>query len=297
MTEYAHIAPQFRNVMYKTDRERIEFMDSPRWVDYPAAESLMNILHGLLRQPERPRMPNLFLVGESNSGKTTVITRFRDSSGKPYISDDAVNVRPVICAEVHKPDERELYNSILRDFWAPHNPIAPLEKLRHQAIHLLRQARARMLILDEVHTVNNGSAAKRMDFMNELKMLSNILHIPLVLVGTRTALQLLTLDSQYSSRFEVVSLPNWGVDAGFQRFLKSFESVLPLKSASKLYSPDLTTLIHAISGGNTGNIERLLQECAREAISSGAEVIDRALLEKSKWKRPTSADGVRERIL
>lgn len=297
MTNYVHITPQFRDVMQKSDLDRLAFLDEPRWIDYQAANNLMDILNGLLRKPERPRMPNLMLVGESNTGKTTVVTRFKELSGQPYISDDAVSVRPVICAEVHKPDERELYNAILREFWAPHNPVAPLEKLRHQAIHLLRDARTRMLILDEVHTINNGSAAKRMDVMNELKMLSNILHIPLVLVGTRTALQLLVLDSQYSSRFEVVSLPNWSVNAEFQRFLKSFESVLPLKSASKLYSPELTPLIHAISNGNTGNIEYLLRECAREAIRNGSEVIDRRLLEKNQWMRPTSADGVRERVL
>ncbi|CRM90422.1 Bacterial TniB protein [Pseudomonas sp. 22 E 5] len=297
MTEYAHISPQFRGLMVKSDLERIEFLDAPRWIDYQAAKSLMEILDGLLRKPERPRMPNLMLVGDSNSGKTTVVTRFRELSGQPFISDDAVSVRPVICAEIHKPDERELYNAILREFWAPHNPVAPLEKLRHQAIHLLRNARTRMLILDEVHTINNGSASKRMDVMNELKMLSNLLHIPLVLVGTRTALQLLVLDSQYSSRFEVVSLPNWSVNADFQRFLKSFESVLPLKNASRLYSPELTTLIHAISNGNTGDMEYLLRECAREAIRTGAEVIDRKLLEKNQWMRPTSADGVRVRIL
>ncbi|MHB2250582.1 TniB family NTP-binding protein [Pseudomonas fitomaticsae] len=297
MTEYAHISPQFKDVMYKSDLDRIDFLDAARWVDYKAANTLKDILDGLLRKPERPRMPNLMLVGESNSGKTTVITRFMDSSGQPFISDDAVSVRPVIYVEVHKPDERELYNAILRAFWAPHNPVAPLEKLRHQALHLLRNARTRMLILDEVHTINNGSSIKRMDVMNELKMLSNVLHIPLVLVGTRVALQLLTLDAQYSSRFEVVSLPNWSINADFQRFLKSFESVLPLKRASKLYSPELTTLIHAISNGNTGNIEYLLRECAREAIQTGTEVIDRKLLEKNRWMRPTSTDGRRERVL
>lgn len=297
MTEYPHISPQFVDVMYKSDLDRIDFIDHPRWIDYRAGGKLMDILDGLLRKPERPRMPNLLLVGESNCGKTTVINRFRDSAGKPYISDDAVSVRPVICAEIHKPDERELYNAILREFWAPHNPVAPLEKLRHQAIHLLRAARTRMLILDEIHTVNNGSPTKRMDTMNELKMLSNVLHIPLVLVGTRTALQLLILDSQYASRFEVVSLPAWSPNADFQRFLKSFESVLPLKNASKLYSPELTMLIHAISNGNTGNVEYLLRECAREAIRTGVEVIDRGLLENNKWIRPTSTDGTRERIL
>ena len=297
MTEYPHISPQFVDIMFKSDAERIDFMDYPRWVDYRAGRALLDILDGLLRKPERPRMPNLIVVGESNSGKTTVVHRFKNSSGKGYISDDATSIRPVIYIEVHKPDERELYNAILSQFRAPYNPVAPVAKLRHQALHTLRESRTRMIIIDEAHTINNGSPSKRMDTMNELKMLGNVLGIPLVLVGTRTALQLLALDSQYASRYEVVSLPAWSANGELQSFLKSFESVLPLKQPSRLYSPELATLIHAISNGNTGNIEYLLRECAKEAIRKGSEVIDRKMLEKNKWMRPTRTDGARERVL
>ncbi|WP_046785692.1 TniB family NTP-binding protein [Pseudomonas putida] len=297
MTDYAHIAPQFHEVMLKTDLERLDFLEESRWIEYQAATKLRAILDGLLRVPNRTRMPNLLVVGQSNSGKTSVVSRFKNSSGKPYISDDAVSIRPVIYVEIHKPDERELYSAILREFWAPYNPAAVLSKLRDQALHLMRKARTRMLIVDEIHTANNGTPRKAMDVMNEIKMLSNTLHIPLVLVGTRTALQLLMLDPQYTSRFEVVALPEWAVNADLQRFLKSFESVLPLKKPSRLFSPELTPVIHRISAGNTGNIEYLLRECAKEAIRTGAEVIDGSLLEKNSWMRPTSADGVRVRTL
>ncbi|MFK3822218.1 TniB family NTP-binding protein [Pseudomonas yamanorum] len=297
MTEYAHIALQFKEVMLKTDLERLDFLEESRWIEYQAATKLRAILDGLLRVPDRTRMPNLLVVGQSNSGKTSVVMRFKNTTGTPYVSDDAVSVRPVIYIEIHKPDERELYSAILREFWAPHNPAAVLSKLRDQALHLMRKARTRMLIVDEIHTANNGTPRKAMDVMNEIKMLSNTLHIPLVLVGTRTALQLLMLDPQYTSRFEVVALPEWTANADLQRFLKSFESVLPLKKPSRLFSPELTPVIHRISGGNTGNIEYLLRECAKEAIRTGSEVIDRSLLEKNSWMRPTSADGVRVRTL
>ncbi|MBA5983510.1 TniB family NTP-binding protein, partial [Pseudomonas sp. MD195_PC81_125] len=80
MTNYAHITPQFRDVMEKSDLDRLAFLDEPRWVDYQAANNLMDILNGLLRKPERPRMPNLMFVGESNTGKTTVVTRFKELS-------------------------------------------------------------------------------------------------------------------------------------------------------------------------------------------------------------------------
>ncbi|WP_324747636.1 TniB family NTP-binding protein [Pseudomonas veronii] len=62
--------------MFKSDCDRIEFLDYARWIDYRAGKELLDLLHGLLRKPERPRMPNLFVVGESNCGKTTVIEQF-----------------------------------------------------------------------------------------------------------------------------------------------------------------------------------------------------------------------------
>ena len=46
-------------------------------------------------------------------------------------------------------------------------------------------------------------------------------------------------------------------------------------------------MLHIISGGNLGNLHRLLVECAREAINTGAERIDQALVEKYKWLQPT----------
>ncbi|WP_268798876.1 P-loop NTPase family protein [Pseudomonas huanghezhanensis] len=43
--------------------------------------------------------------------------------------------------EIHKPDEREIYNAICREFWAPHNPGASLPKRRDKAFHLLLKTR------------------------------------------------------------------------------------------------------------------------------------------------------------
>ncbi len=114
-------------------------------------------------------------------------------------------------------------------------------------------------------------------------------------VGTVDAVQILHLDPQHASRFDVIKLENWKLNPDFQRLLKAFEAVLPLKRPSGLFKHEIAQLIHSISGGNTGNVHDLLVECAREAITSGKECIDRELIEDRSWMRPTR--GIRERAV
>jgi hypothetical protein len=111
-------------------------------------------------------------------------------------------------------------------------------------------------------------------------------------VGTREAVRVLHTDPQHASRFDVASLPLWELNQDFQKLLVSFEKVLPLKEPSRLHQPELAAALHAISGGNLGDLHRLLVECATEAITTGAERIDKKIIESKAWLRPSR--GIRE---
>lgn len=87
-------------------------------------------------------------------------------------------------------------------------------------------------------------------------------------------------------------LPLWQLNPEFQQLLAGFEKVLPLKTRSRLHQPELASMLHTISEGNTGNLHRLLIECAIEAIKTGKECIDRTIIEGKAWLRPTR--GIRE---
>lgn len=283
MSEYSHVAPKFREVMGLTDLERLEFLEIPRWIDYPAGDKLLNYLQGILHKPIRTRMPNVLVVGESYTGKSTLISRFAETCGAPFVDENSESVKPVIIVEVSEADTRQLFVAILQQFWAPHNPTAPIAKLRSEVDHMLRECRTRMLVVDEIQALRKGSPKNIRQVMDELKRIGNVLKISIVGVGVREAAQLLNADAQYASRFEVVTLPSWEVNKTFQAFLKSYESILPLKKASHLYSPEMTRLIFMMTGGITGYVETLLLKCAKEAIQSGVECIDRRLLEKHQW--------------
>lgn len=295
MSEFEHIHPDFRHVMMLSGKERVDFLDAPRWIGYQTAQQVMDTLQGLLHKPARPRMPNLLLVGDPNNGKTTVVRRFHDLCGAGYVNDESEPVKPVILAEAPpSADEKSLYISILERFFTPYRPTDPASKLRYQVIHLFRACHVRMLVIDEFHSLLTGTAVKQREVMNAIKLLCNELAIPIVGVGTREAVRVLHTDPQHASRFDVMSLPAWQLNQDFQRLLAGFEKVFPLKNASRLHQPELATLLHAISEGNIGNLHRLLVECAKDAITSGKEQIDKAVIQSKAWVRPTR--GIREML-
>lgn len=295
MSHFEHVHPDFRHIMLLTDQERIDFLDQPRWVGYQQARTILDTLHGLLRKPTKPRMPNLLIVGEPNNGKTTIIRNFYNDAGKGFVEEDGDvrAVKPVILAEAPpSADEKGLYISILEKFYAPYRHSDPASKLRFQVLHLMRSCRVRMLIIDEFHSLLTGPSHKQREVMNTIKLMCNELAIPIIGVGTREAVRVLHTDDQHASRFDVMALPLWEMDKNFQRLLMSFETILPLKKPSKLHAPELASLIHTISNGRIGDLHRLLVECATQAIQSGQEQIDKQLVEKNKWLRPTR--GIRE---
>lgn len=290
---YSHVHEKFRYFLEESDETRLLFLDEQRWVSYDTADKLMQTLIGLLHYPKRPRMPNLLIMGDSNNGKTTIAQRFYELHGESYITDESDLIKPVIYAQSPTTaSEKGLYIAIIERFFVPYRPKDSIDSLRYQAIHLLKEFDVKMLMIDEFHSMLTGTARQQRQVMNAIKMLCNELQIPIVGIGTKDAVRVLHTDPQHASRFEVFELPTWKLNKDFQKLLYRFEATLPLKKASGLHKPELSAPLHIISEGNLGNLQKLLVQCAKDAINTGEEQITEKIIKDNTWLQPTK--GLRQ---
>lgn len=292
MDQFKHLHPKFREVAALPDEQRKQFIKQKRWINYPVATRAINILAETLNYPKQARMPWLLLTGDSNNGKTSIIERFCKLHGEEYVTEEEeILIKPVVVIEQSGPSIRDLYYTILKNFWAPIGPNTVISTMRNEALSHLLQSKTQMLIIDEFHTLSNGTARAKNDALAEIKRISNTLRIPIVATGIPAAANIIREDSQIQSRFTSMQLPKWRLNKDFRSLLNAFEKVLPLREPSELASKKLATEIHAISQGNLGNIHELLKVCANSAITKGTEKIDVDIVESFSCYTPT--DGPR----
>lgn len=283
---YPHIHPDFQHLMHLDDKQRIENLQEPLWVNYPKSDEIVQYLGQILRYPKKPRMQGVLIIGDSNIGKTSIINRFISLHPDSMMEDEFQTTRaykPVIYAWMQSADEKDLYISILKSFWSPFRPTDSLSKLRYQTISLMRECNVRMLILDEIQNLLRGTAMKQRIMMDSIKNLSNELMIPIVGAGTQEAVTVLSTDPQLTSRFDIITLPKWEMDKNFRAMLVAFEKRLPLKKASHLDIKEKALLIYKISRGNLGDLHRLLIICTQYAILHGIEEITVGIIQKHAW--------------
>jgi len=291
MEKYAHLDERARSVVEADAEERIRHLHRPVTIMYPRMKNLVRRMSRYLEYPKRARMPNLLVVGESNIGKTTAVRKFVDAHPDTTHEDEEgisrVRKPVVYFVAPHSAEEKNFYIALLEQFWTSFRPTDTAAKLRHQALFLMRECDVGMLVIDEIHNILETTPVKQRLMMNLIKNLGNELMIPIVGVGTESALRVLATDPQHASRFDVAKLPAWKLDRDFLGLLRSFEKILPLKNPSLLYGREKAKPLFSISGGNLGNLHKLLVQCAEYAIEAGEEEITVETIERFRWIRPT----------
>ncbi len=295
---YEHLNDEYKEIVKLSKKEKINFLLQEVVIEYPTVKKVYDILEDLMNRPKKARMQNLLIIGESNIGKTSIVSSFEKKHRSYTLENEdeiSIIVRPVLLALASdNADVKDLYISILDAFWTPYNPSDSLAKLRHQMFHLLQECNVKILIIDEIHHFLRGTPRQQRNVMDALKNIGNKLMIPLVCVGLKESELILTSDPQLSSRFDIIKLSKWEHNKNFLGLLKSFEKRLPLKKVSHLYSKEKSTLLYLISQGNLGNLHKLLIECATYAINNETEEITIDIINKFDWIKPTNSMTARE---
>lgn len=284
----AHLHDAAKKYLEVGNKERIQYILSPRWIGYPKAKQIISKLEDLQAYPPRHRMPNMLIVGDSNSGKTAIAERFSEMNQAYEKEDNEGIIIPVLYVQAPPvPSESRLYNNILEKMFAPYRPSDKADRKQYQVIKLMQHCNVKMLIIDEIHSVLAGNLEKQRIFLSVLRNLGNELKIPIVGLGTKDALRAIKTDPQLDNRFKPILLPRWEYGTDFRRLLASFECMLPLQNASGLSNKQIALKLLSMSEGLLGELSEVLAEAAVEAIKTGREKIDMELLTNLDWDSPS----------
>ena len=283
-----HLEEAARKVLDEPQDDRIRHIREDRWIGYPVAGKILDKLEDLLGYPDRKRAPNLFIVGDTNNGKSHLVERFLAlHPARDNLGGDAISA-PVVLVELPpEPREKDVYIATLKRLFAPYGDKDTKGKLRNQALELLAQIGVRLLIFDEIQHITKSTAREQQNILDAIKSIGNDLRIPIVGTGTREAARAIYTNFQTANRFVPAPLPKWKDDDDLRRLLSSFEAMLPLEQPSRLSKPKMSNLIYTMTEGLIGEVSNLLTEVAVEAVRSGEEKITFAALENAVWTKPS----------
>lgn len=284
----AHLSESARAALELNDSERIVRVRSARWIGYTRAKQVLAKLESLLTHPKQHRMPNLLLVGDTNNGKTLLVSRFEKLHPEHEHPDGDRLSLPVLSIQAPPtPDEARFYNTILEKLGAPYRAADRIDKKQFQAIRILSKIETKLVIIDEIQHILAGNQNKQRNFLNTIKYLGNELQIPIVGVGTKDAFNAIQTDPQLSNRFEPAILPRWEMSSEYLKLLASFERMMPLRKPSRLVENNLALKLLSMSEGTIGEIAALISQAAVKAIETGTECINSKLLDSLDWTRPS----------
>jgi len=287
---YEHLHPSARAWADEDVAARVRRIRTDRWIGYARAESTLATMEDVLSFPNRTRMPNLLLVGQTNNGKTMIVEKFRRGHApvEAHDADGRVANIPVLKIQMPAgPDERRFFAAILDELGMGQWPRDHLAAQQSTAVTLMRATGVRMLIIDELHNVLAGARNQQRRLLNLLRWMGNELQIPLVGVGTAEALRAIRSDDQLANRFEPLPLPLWTEDEAYRRLLGTLEALLPLRKASGLVEPTIARAILTRSEGVLGEIVTIVTRAAAEAVLSGTEKITLQQIDKSGFTSPS----------
>ncbi len=124
-TDLSHLTPAASQLLAESNAKRVRAVLAERWVNYPRAGQILQILNRLVDHPRTTRMPSIAIYGDSGMGKTMIMEKFRREHPPLFDGQAGVERSRVLALQmVGRPGERRLYRRYsLR--WAPRRTRVP----------------------------------------------------------------------------------------------------------------------------------------------------------------------------
>jgi len=277
----------------KNNEDRVNFIKAPKFIKHPKAKKLFKKLTDLMNEPRKDRIRSMLLVGDSNNGKTAMVKKFYEMNIYRNEDEQLFFEHVMLIQAPNRADLHDLYNKMFQFFVVPYRKDEPISERENKIKHYCEVNEVKMIIIDEIQGALIGSVTKQMEFMSGIKNLSNVLKIPIVLVGIPKGVSLVSSDHQLKSRFVPTKIKKWQLDKDYLSLLYAIEKTLPLKEPSKIYENEkLFTEILELSDGLIGDIVTICNLLAIEAIESGKEKIERKMLKEIEYVPAYDREGV-----
>lgn len=274
---YGHLTPSARAVIDATDDERRAYINSDRWVSYPAGENAVRIVIDLTVRPRTLRPPSALFYAPPNMGKSMVIARSVEQL-RPLVQSGQVGEFALVVLQCPpSPTEPRLYEEILRAMRVPVPARAGPSRLHRMVCELLERLSTRVLVIDEIQHITDLGVVHKRVALGTLKSLSNTLGVSIVGFGTSEAKEGLLSDQHLAERFEIHELHKWELGGWYFEVLKTAVADLPLRRRTVI-DPKLIELLHKLSMGVPGRLFRILQKGALAAIEGGEEHLTKTVL-------------------
>jgi hypothetical protein len=284
-----HLDDVARRLLHAEASRRIAHIDRDLWIGYGRAREAHARLEQILRSERRMRPDNLLIVAASDNGKTAIARRFQ---ARQTIAENPSAERSSIpVALIQAPNGPRIPQLLAAIIGALGREVAARRttaQLRNEAYKAMSDVGLRLLLIDDLHNIKGAGVGA---MLVELREIGSVSGVSLGCFATKEIAYVLRQDEQLANRLEPFMLPRWRVeDPDYLRLLATFERQLPLRKPSNLTAPDLASRILASADGLIGGIARVLRRAAAEAVRTGHDRIDAAMLDRIQPALPAALE-------
>lgn len=278
--KYDHVRSSLQHLLELPVDQRKMICLQDVFIDYPTAQSIFETINYMLKVTNKVQAPCMLVWGTGGRGKTSIVQRLK-------VLNETQEEKLVFISFRQNPNNYDLRDLLYSSFGMPiKRKYSNYDASKEFALTVQRM-NIRGIVIDEIHDALTLTAFQQKVNLSLLKNLSgDPYNLSVFAFGIETASEALQLDPQLERRYLQWPLPSWSLDEDFRSFLAAYERLLPLKMPSELWSKNLATRLHKLSGGHMDTVAKIIQVCAAEAVLSGTEKITLELINRAPMLGP-----------